>query len=195
MNIEEILQAVAQDPQNEVYTAKGIKPLTMLSPQAKIMIVGQAPGIKAQERQTVWDDRSGDRLRQWLGVNREIFYESGLFATMPMDFYFPGAGKSGDLPPRKGFAEKWHPLLLAEMPNVELFLLIGKYAQGYYLGDKMARNLTETVRNYEAYLPEYLTLVHPSPLNLRWLKKNPWFETEIIPYLQQRVQAILKEKK
>lgn len=108
-----------------------------------------------------------------------------------MDFYYPGKGKSGDLPPRPGFAEKWHPQILSEMQNVELVILIGQYAQKYYLADDMRKNLTETVRNYRAYGPGKIPIVHPSPLNHRWLKKNPWFELEVVPYLRKAVAGII----
>ena len=143
---------------------------------ARINIVGQAPGIKAQESRLYWNDKSGDRLREWLDVDRDTFYHSGMFAVIPMDFYYPGKGKSGDLPPRKGFAEKWHPAILANLPNIELTILIGQYAQKYYLPENNL-NVTETVHHFRDFLPQFLPLVHPSPRNQIWLKKNPWFET------------------
>ena len=156
-----------------------------------MVIIGQAPGRAAQETGIPWNDASGKTLRGWLGVTDEQFYDESLFALVPMDFYFPGKGPSGDLPPRKEFAEMWHPKLLEEMPNVELTLLIGQYAQKYYLGDTAERNLTETVRSYEKYLPDYLPLVHPSPLTSRWRSKNPWFATDVLPELQSRVRALI----
>lgn len=127
--LTQITQSIMQDPDNQSFTAKGIEPLFAAPTTARINIVGQAPGIKAQESRLYWNDKSGDRLREWLGVDRDTFYHSGLFAVIPMDFYYPGKGKSGDLPPRKGFAEKWHPLILANLPNIELTILIGQYAQ------------------------------------------------------------------
>ena len=175
------------DPMNEAYTKKGIPPLFKASTDARIVIVGQAPGRKAEETQLFWNDLSGDRLREWMGISREEFYNTNSIAHLPMDFYFPGKAKSGDAPPRKGFAEKWHPRLLAEMPNIVTIILIGSYAQQYYLNTLCEKNLTETVRNFKKYLPEYFPLVHPSPLNLGWLKRNPWFDNEVLPVLKDIV--------
>ncbi|MDE7505409.1 uracil-DNA glycosylase family protein, partial [Streptococcus agalactiae] len=183
-DLEKIIKAIKSDSQNQNYTENGIDPLFAAPKTARINIVGQAPGLKTQEAILYWKDKSGDRLRQWLGVDEETFYHSGKFAVLPLDFYYPGKGKSGDLPPRKGFAEKWHPLILKEMPNVQLTLLVGQYAQKYYLGSSAHKNLTETVKSYKDYLPDYLPLVHPSPRNQIWLKKNPWFEKDLIVDLQ-----------
>lgn len=191
MDLEAIKQAMREDEMNRDYTQRGIDPLFAVNPQARLVIVGQAPGKKAQDSQLYWNDLSGDRLRQWMGIDRETFYNSPYIAQMPMDFYFPGKGKSGDLPPRKGFAQKWHPMLLDLMPEVETILLIGAYSQKYYLGDTRQKNLTETVKHYQDYLQRYLPLVHPSPLNVGWLKKNPWFEAEVIPELQGLVSRLI----
>ena len=171
MNIEEIKTSIMNDAPNRVYTEKGIEPLFSAPKEAKLVIVGQAPGIKAQESHLYWNDPSGDRLRDWLGLSRKEFYQTNLIAHLPMDFYFPGSAKRGDLAPRKGFAQKWHPLLLKQLSEVELFLLIGQYAQAYYLKERRKKTLTETVKNYFSYLPEYLPLVHPSGRNGIWLKK------------------------
>ncbi|OOF56786.1 uracil-DNA glycosylase family protein [Rodentibacter myodis] len=188
--LEQIKVAISKDPQNATFTARNIEPLFAAPTRARINIVGQAPGLKAEQTRLYWNDKSGDRLREWLGVDRETFYHSELFAVIPMDFYYPGKGKSGDLPPRKGFAEKWHPPILSHLPNIELTILIGQYAQKYYLPQN-SLNVTETVKNYHQFLPHFLPLVHPSPRNQMWLKKNSWFEQEVIPELQQRVNAIL----
>jgi uracil-DNA glycosylase len=185
---EEIKQEIMADPMNESFTKQGISPLFKASKDARIAIVGQAPGRKAEETQLFWNDLSGDRLREWMGISREEFYETDCIAQLPMDFYFPGKAKHGDLPPRKGFAEKWHPLLLKEMPKIETILLIGNYAQKYYLGKRREKNLTETVRNFRTYLPQYLPLVHPSPLNVGWFKRNPWFEREVLLVLKEIVK-------
>jgi uracil-DNA glycosylase len=185
---EKIKKDIMKDPMNDSYTNIGIEPLYKVSNKAKIIIIGQAPGRIAQESRLYWNDLSGDRLRDWMGVSRETFYESDQIAQVPMDFYFPGKAKSGDAPPRKGFAEKWHPLLLKEMPEIKTIILVGSYAQKYYLGDKSKKNLTETVRNFKEYLPRYFPLVHPSPLNFGWMKKNPWFEEEVIPVLKQLIK-------
>ena len=154
-------------------------------------IIGQAPGLKTQEAGLYWKDKSGDRLRDWLGVDEDTFYNSGYFAVLPMDFYFPGHGKSGDLPPRTGFAEKWHPQLLQELPDIQLTLLIGQYAQAYYLKEKISGKVTERVKHYQNYLPTYFPLVHPSPRNQIWMAKNPWFESEVVPDLKKRIKTIL----
>ena len=188
--LSQIKNAIMADPQNRTFTERGIEPLFAAPTSARINIVGQAPGVKAEQTRLYWNDKSGDRLREWLGVDRETFYRSDLFAVIPMDFYYPGKGKSGDLPPRKGFAEKWHPQILADLPNIELTILIGQYAQKYYLPENTL-NVTETVQNYAKFLPHFLPLVHPSPRNQLWLAKNPWFEQEVVPRLQQRVQEIL----
>ena len=188
--LSQIKNAIMADPQNKIFTERGIEPLFAEPTSARINIVGQAPGVKAEQTRLYWNDKSGDRLREWLGVDRETFYHSDLFAVIPMDFYYPGKGKSGDLPPRKGFAEKWHPRILADLPNIELTILIGQYAQKYYLPENTL-NVTETVKNYIKFLPHFLPLVHPSPRNQLWLAKNPWFEQDVLPRLQQRVKEIL----
>ena len=188
--LTQIKNAIMADPQNKSFTERGIEPLFSAPTSARINIVGQAPGVKAEQTRLYWNDKSGDRLREWLGVDRETFYHSDLFAVIPMDFYYPGKGKSGDLPPRKGFAEKWHPQILSDLPNIELTILIGQYAQKYYLPENTL-NVTETVQNYAKFLPHFLPLVHPSPRNQLWLAKNPWFEQEVVPRLQQRVKEIL----
>lgn len=188
---EEIKQEIMADPLNEVYTKQGIQPLFKTSSDARIVIIGQAPGRKAEESRLYWNDLSGDRLREWMGVSREEFYETDRIAQLPMDFYYPGKAKQGDLPPRKGFAEKWHPRLLYAMPKVETIILIGNYSQKYYLNKRIEKNLTETVRNFKNYLPEYLPLVHPSPLNIGWLKRNQWFESDVVPVFKEIVKKSL----
>lgn len=189
--LEDIKKAIMADSQNQAYTKRGIEPLFAAPKTARINIVGQAPGIKAQETRLYWNDKSGDRLREWMGVDYDTFYHSGYFAAIPMDFYFPGHGKSGDLPPRKGFAEKWHQPILELLPDLELTILIGQYAQKYYLHQKGTVKLTDTVKHYQDYLPEFFPLVHPSPRNQIWMAKNPWFTETVIPDLRERVQKII----
>lgn len=189
---EKIKQEIMADLANESYTQRGVPPLFKASRDARIVIVGQAPGRKAEITRLFWNDPSGDRLREWMGISREEFYETNRIAQLPMDFYYPGKDKTGDLPPRKGFAGKWHPRLLEEMPNIETIVLIGNYAQKYYLGKECEKNLTETVRNFQKYLPEYLPLVHPSPLNFAWLKRNLWFESDVLPILRKIVNDCLQ---
>ncbi|MCT3131590.1 MULTISPECIES: uracil-DNA glycosylase family protein [Lactococcus] len=189
---KEIFEAIKADPQNKKYTKEGIEPLYSVHKEAKICIIGQAPGIRAQESRLFWNDPSGDRLRDWLGIDRATFYESNKISILPLDFYFPGKGKSGDLPPRAGFAQKWHKALLEEMPEIELFILVGSYAIKYYLNLKSSAKTTEVIRNFEAYLPKYFPLVHPSPRNNIWLAKNLWFEPELLPELKKRVAQLIK---
>ena len=189
---KEIFEAIKADPQNKEYTKEGIEPLYSVHKEAKICIIGQAPGIRAQESRLFWNDPSGDRLRDWLGIDRTTFYESNKISILPLDFYFPGKGKSGDLPPRAGFAQKWHKALLEEMPEIELFILVGSYAIKYYLNLKSSAKTTEVIRDFEAYLPKYFPLVHPSPRNNIWLAKNPWFEPELLPELKKRMAQLMK---
>ena len=192
MSYSKLLKEIMYDEDNISYTERGIKPLFSAPETAKIIIIAQAPGIRAQELGIFFNDLSGDKLREWLGIDRECFYDSGYFAVVPMDYYFPGKGKTGDLPPRKGFAEKWHKKTLDLMPNKQLILLIGAYAQRYYLKQRSTEKLTNTVKNFDRYLPEFFPLVHPSPCNNIWQSKNPWFLDQVIPALQERVKAILK---
>ena len=138
-----------------------------------------------------WDDLSGNELRRWLGVSKEQFYDSSLFALIPMGFCYPGKGPSSDLPPRPECAPLWHQLLLAKMPSVKFTILIGQYAHKYYLRDVMKPTLTETVKNFKEYLPNYLPLVHPSPRNKIWQKKNPWYEVKVVPTIQQLVKLAI----
>ena len=142
---EQLKQEIMADSDNKKYTDVGIEPLFSTPKTAKILIIGQAPGIKAQESKIFFNDKSGVKLREWMGIDDEIFYKSGLIGVVPMDFYYPGKGKSGDLPPRKNFAQKWHSKVLELMPNLELIILVGKYAQDYYLGNDKKENLTATV--------------------------------------------------
>ena len=188
---EQLKKEIMADNDNKKYTNEGIEPLFSTPSTAKILIVGQAPGIKAQESKIFFNDKSGVKLREWMGIDDEIFYKSGLIGVVPMDFYYPGKGKSGDLPPRKDFAQKWHSKVLELMPKLELIILVGKYAQDYYLGNDKKQNLTEIVFNYKQYLPRYFPIVHPSPLNFRWHNKNPWFIEKVVPELQKRVKEIL----
>lgn len=190
MSILKIVEELKADERNAEYTRRGIPPIFQLNKDAKILIIGQAPGRKVEESQIPFDDKSGEKLISWMGIDRKTFY-SDKIAILPMDFYYPGKGKTGDLPPRKFIAEEYHREFLDELTNVEMTLLIGKYSMDYYLKGKMKRNLTETVRSYEEYLPKYFPIVHPSPLNFRWQAKNPWFMEEVVPVLAERVAKML----
>jgi uracil-DNA glycosylase len=178
---------VAADPANSAMTAQGWQPLFTGSPRARVVVVGQAPGRRAQEANTPWHDPSGDRLVRWLGVTRDEFHDPERFAIVPMDFYYPGRAGSGDAPPRRGFAERWHPLVLEHLTDARLMILVGGYAQRHYLGERARGSLTDTVRAWRDYLPAIVPIVHPSGLNARWHAKNPWFEQEVVPELPRLV--------
>ena len=188
---DEITEKLKRDARNVLYTERNVGPIYQLSDKAEILVIGQAPGRKVEESGVPFADKSGEKLREWMGVSEEEFYSEKI-AILPMDFYYPGKGKTGDLPPRKFIAEEYHPEILKLMPNIRLTILIGQYAIKYYLGSKTQENLTETVRAFQDYLPEYFPIVHPSPLNFRWQAKNPWFEEEVVPVLRERVREILK---
>ena len=177
--------------ENAGMRAKGWPPVYTASARSRIVLVGQAPGRIAQQTLKPWNDASGRLLRQWLAVTDQQFYDPDLFALMPMDFYYPGKGPHGDLPPRKDFAPTWHPRLLALMPRVRLTILVGAYAQRYYLGKRAGRTLTETVANAAGAPDGFFPLVHPSPLNIGWRKRNPWFEEETVPLLREAVARAL----
>lgn len=166
------------------------KPILQIDPQAKILIVGQAPGRKAHEAGIPFDDASGERLREWMGISREQFYDPKCVAILPMGFCFPGTGKSGDLRPRPECAPAWRDQLLSHLQDIELTLVIGQYAQNYHLHDKRS-SLTETVRAWKTYWPKIVPLPHPSPRNNIWLNRNPWFQAELLPKLRQRVSEVL----
>lgn len=169
----------------------GPRPVIQADAQARLLIVGQAPGRRVHDTGIPWNDPSGDRLRDWLGISREEFYDPAHVAIMPMAFCYPGTGKNGDLPPRPECAPAWHAKLLEAMPNVQLALLIGRYAQQHYLKDNAKATLTDTVAAYEEYLPQYFPLPHPSPRNQRWWKTNRWFEERVLPELRHRIASIL----
>ncbi len=191
MTIEEVIAQLKADVRNKSYTDRGIGPVFQINEQARILLVGQAPGAKVEASGIPFHDKSGETLMKWLGVTPEVFY-SDKVAILPMDFYYPGKGKTGDLPPRKFIADEYHKELRALMPHIELTVLIGKYAMDYYLKGRMAKNLTETVRNFVAYGPEFFPIVHPSPLNFRWQAKNPWFLEDVVPVLKERVAKSLR---
>lgn len=190
---EEIRQELMDDERNVAFTSRGIPPIFQASAKARILIIGQAPGARVEQTGIPFNDKSGEKLMGWMGIDREIFY-SDLIAIVPMDFYFPGKGKTGDLPPRKFIAQEYHQRILQTMPHVQTTMLIGSYAMKHYLGSRMEKNLTETVRNYRKYVPEYFPLVHPSPLNFRWQKGNPWFEELVVPQLKALVSECLAGK-
>lgn len=169
-----------------------VRPVLQLHPQARILIASQAPGRKVHESGIPFDDASGNRLREWMGVTREVFYDPHLVAIVPMGLCFPGPGLHGDLPPRPECAPKWRVRLLAQLRRPELTLVIGQYALDWHLGRRQA-NLTDTVRAWRDHWPTLLPLPHPSGRNNVWLRRNPWFEAELVPALRRRVVQILRE--
>jgi uracil-DNA glycosylase len=190
--MRKLLKQIRECEHCKAFLPMGPRPVVTAGTRARIAIIGQAPGTKVHKTGIPWDDASGKQLRSWLGVGGEMFYESGLIALVPMGFCYPGKGKTGDLPPRSECAPLWHQSLLDKMPGLKLLVIIGTYSQAYYLRNRKKRNLTETVRAYKEYLPAYFPLPHPSPRNRFWLSKNPWFEEEVIPELQKRVNKMLK---
>lgn len=172
----------------------GPGPLLQAGRTSKILIAGQAPGSKTHEKGRPFDDQSGKRLRKWLGVSEEQFYDPALFAIIPMGFCFPGTGKGGDLPPRSECAPQWRKPLLDQLPAIELTLILGQYALDWHLGDAKSKTLTGTVERWEEFWPDALPLPHPSPRNIRWFKANPWFEADVIPVLQKRVAQLIKTR-
>lgn len=167
------------------------RPIVRAGESARILIVGQAPGTRVHETGIPWNDPSGDKLRLWMNLDRDTFYDETKIAIAPAGFCYPGKGKSGDLPPRSECAPLWHPLLMEHLSNLQLILLVGSYAQKYYLNRNQKKTLSLTVRSYNEYLPEFFPMVHPSPRNKLWLKNNPWFEEEVVPVLQGLVRDII----
>jgi len=168
----------------------GPNPVLQCSASAKILIAGQAPGSRVHASGVPFDDASGERLRDWMGISRQVFYDAGRIAILPMGFCYPGSGKSGDLPPRPECAAQWRAALLEHMQQIELTLVLGQYAQRYHL-QAGTGSLTELVRSWREYWPAVLPLPHPSPRNNRWLSKNPWFAAELLPQLKSRTNQIL----
>jgi uracil-DNA glycosylase len=170
----------------------GPRPIVSFSRNSKILLVGQAPGTRVHETGIPWNDPSGERLRNWLDVSNEQFYDPDKIAIVPMGFCYPGRGKSGDNPPRPECAPLWMERIRSSLPNIEMTVLIGQYALNYFLGAKKKRTLTETVKSWREYFPEFVVLPHPSPRNNIWLKKNQWFERELVPEISEIVDRFLK---
>ncbi len=170
----------------------GPRPVVQLHPSACILIAGQAPGIKVHRTGLPFNDASGDRLRDWLGISRELFYDPERIAIVPMGFCYPGRGTSGDLPPRPECAPAWRAALLSDLRRLRITLAIGRYAQAYHLPDA-GPTLTAVVQNWRLHWPHIVPLPHPSPRNNLWLRRNPWFERELIPILRDKVSEVLRE--
>ena len=192
MNMKRLLSEIRDCRVCEKHLEFGVNPIIAASQKSRIVVIGQAPGRIVHDTNIPWNDKSGDNLRNWLGIDKGMFYNAEFIALMPMGFCYPGKNKTGDLPPRPECAPLWHHLLLASMSQVELILLIGQYAQNYYLSEKTKKTLTETVRNYKTYLPKFFPLPHPSPRNNIWQAKNDWFGKKVLPDLKKQVQHILK---
>ncbi len=172
----------------------GPRPILQINPKARILIVGQAPGRIAHEKGVPFDDPSGNRLRDWMGIGRAQFYDATQVAILPMGFCFPGTGKGGDLPPRRECEPAWRQKLLAQLPNIALTIVIGKYALEWHLPASAKTGVTDVVKNWQAHWPLVLPIPHPSPRNNRWLKGNPWFEIDVVPKLQERVRQIVENR-
>lgn len=166
------------------------RPVFRVGIGARLLIVGQAPGRRVHETGVPWNDPSGDRLREWLLMDRAHFYDATRIAIVPTGLCYPGSGARGDLPPRPECAPLWQPRFRAALPGVRLTLLVGMHAQAYYLGARRKRTLALTVRDYEEFLPEFFPLPHPSPRNRLWMKQNPWFVNEVVPALRRRLRAL-----
>jgi len=189
--MEQLLSEIRSCQVCAAHLPLGPRPVVVAHPNAKIIIIGQAPGTKVHQTGIPWDDPSGRQLRKWLNIPDSVFYDERQIALMPMGFCYPGRGKGGDLPPRSECAPLWHTILLNNMPQLELIILIGTYAQNYYLVKNAKKTLTETVKNFKEFLPKYIPLPHPSPRNRLWQTKNPWFQHEVVPVLQEKVAQIL----
>lgn len=194
-SLSELLNRIAGCTHCAAQLPLGPNPVVVAHKHSKIALVSQAPSLTVHRGGIAWADKSGDRLREWLGVDEATFYQPEHFAILPMAFCYPGRGKSGDLPPPKACAPLWHEQVWAHLESLELVLLIGKYAQDYYLGKAARRNLTETVRHFEEYISmptrPFAPIPHPSPRNNIWMAKNPWFERHVVPQLQRKVAQVL----
>lgn len=186
-----LLDEVAACRACEAQLPLGANPVVQAGAKARLLIIGQAPGRRVHDSGIPWNDPSGDRLRDWLALDREHFYDAERVAIIPMGLCYPGKGKSGDLPPRKECAPLWHQRLFAALPDIRLTLLIGSYAQRHYLPGK--HSLTEHVEAYADYLPRYFPLPHSSPRNIAWFKRHPWFESEVLPALRHEVKRALAD--
>ncbi len=190
--LDRLLAAIRACRICEDHLPLGPRPVVVASAGARVLVAGQAPGTKVHKSGVPWDDASGDRLRDWLAVDRATFYDQRRIAIVPQGFCYPGKAGGGDLPPRPECAATWHDRLLAQLPNVELVVAAGRYAQDFHLGARNRKTLTETVRAWRDYAPSVVPVPHPSWHNNRWLQLNPWFESETLEYLRGRVRRLLR---
>ncbi len=189
--MESLLAAVRNCRACAAHLPLGPRPVLQAAETSRILIVGQAPGMRVHTTGIPWDDASGERLRGWMGVGKDIFYDESRIAIIPMGYCYPGRGSSGDLPPRRECAELWLTQLLAKLPQIEMTLLIGQHAQRHFLGSRRKSSLAETTKAWREYAPQYIALPHPSPRNAPWLQRNSGFEQELLPELRMRLGALL----
>lgn len=189
-DLDSLLTAVRSCRVCEAHLPLGPRPVLQAGTSARILVVGQAPGTRVHASGIPWDDPSGDRLRTWTGLDKTRFYDPSEVAIIPMGFCYPGRGQGGDLPPRRECADLWFDLLLARLPNIKLTLLIGLYAQRHFLGRRRKGTLTETVKAWREFAPDYIPLPHPSPRNTPWFQRNPWFEQDLVPALKDRITSL-----
>jgi uracil-DNA glycosylase len=189
-SLDELLVAIRGCRACERHLPLGPRPIVQAHAAARILLVGHAPGLRVHTTGIPWDDPSGERLRDWMGVDRDTFYDASRIAIVPMGYCYPGRGKGGDMPPRSECARLWLDRLLAHLPALELTLLVGQYAQRHFLRGRRRSSLTETTRAWQDYVPRYFPLPHPSPRNQPWLKRHPWFERHLVPELRARIRAL-----
>jgi len=192
-SLNKVLQEARKCRLCEKHLPLGPRPIVTGHKNSKIMIIGQAPGTKVHDSGQSWNDRSGDHLREWLQMDRDVFYNQKLISIMPMGFCYPGKAQQGDKPPRRECAPLWHSKIREALPNIQLTLLVGAYAQKYYLKERCKSTMAETVQNWKDYLPEFFPLPHPSWRSRGWIQNNPWFETELLPDLKKIVDKILAD--
>lgn len=191
LTLPALLAAVRACRVCEAHLPLGPRPVLRAAATARILIVGQAPGARVHETGVPWDDPSGERLRDWMGVRRDIFYDEARIAIIPMGYCYPGRGNGGDLAPRRECAQLWLEHLLARLPRIELTLLIGQHAQRHFLGNRRKRSLADTVEAWEQYAPRYIPLPHPSPRNTPWFQRHPGFGRKLLPEMRRQIDAIL----
>lgn len=188
--LEVLLSAVRKCRVCERHLPLGPRPVLRAGETARILVVGQAPGVRVHTTGTPWDDPSGERLRAWMGLDTRGFYDESQIAIIPMGYCYPGRGNGGDLPPRRECATLWLDHLLDKLPQIELTLLIGLHAQRHFLGNRRKRSLTETAKAWREFAPNYIPLPHPSARNTPWFKRNPWFEHQLLPVLRERIKSL-----
>ena len=189
--LETLLAAVRDCRACDAHLPLGARPVLRAGETARILVVGQAPGVRVHTTGIPWGDPSGERLRAWMGVDADVFYDESRIAIIPMGYCYPGRGNGGDMSPRRGCAELWLDHLLAKLPRIELTLLIGQYAQRHFLANRRKPSLAETAQAWREYGPQYIPLPHPSPRNQPWFKRHAWFEAQLVPMLQARIKTLL----